>query len=185
MNIKLTLGVAIVALTFSHAALADGETPTDNTNVPTTGKIHFSGELVASTCGLKPGQDPIEVEFGQIPVGSLTPDTHVALTEKNIELQGCDTTTLKHATVTYTPAQNEEANSSLAAFTTGDAYGAGIGLLAHDGKAVTWGEATSATNLVDGDNSIPFKAYVQRVAKDITPTPGQFESTINFQIDYN
>jgi len=185
MNIKLKLGALIVAATFAQTAWAADDNPTNKTNTPTTGKIHFTGELVASTCGLKPGQDPIEVEFGQIPVGTLTPDTRVGLTEKNIELQGCDTTTLKHATVTYTPAQNEEANPALAAFTTGDASGAGIGLIAHDGKSVTWGDATSATNLVDGDNSIPFKAFVQRIAKDVTPTPGQFESTINFQIDYN
>lgn len=103
---------------------------------------------------------------------------------KNIELQGCDTTVAKTATVTYMPNTIDPANAKLAAFTAGTASGAGIGLKDNGNQDVVWGTASAKVNLVDGETKIPFVAYVQAESATAEVVPGAFQSAINFQIDY-
>ncbi|PMC21662.1 fimbrial protein, partial [Klebsiella aerogenes] len=35
------------------------------------GKIHFTGSLVNSACGLAPESSPVQVNFGEIPTSQL------------------------------------------------------------------------------------------------------------------
>jgi len=161
---------------FSSFAAYDG--------TPTQGEIQLKGELVNSACGLSPNSSPVQVDFGQIPVSALANGQRAGNVQQNIELQDCDTTVAKTATVTYTPTSVNPNDSSLAAFTSGSADGAGIGLRDSANADVVWGKKMAQVNLVDGTNKIPFVAYLKADNASSTVTPGAFQSTINFQVDY-
>jgi len=151
---------------------------------PTNGKIQFSGTLVNSACGLAPESSPVQVNFGEIPTSQLKDNQHAGTKHAKIMLQGCDTTVAKTATVTYTPATIDPDNAALAAFTSGTAHGAGIGMIDSGNQDVKWGEAASQVNIANGKTDIDFVAYLQANNASDTVTPGDFESTVNFQIDY-
>lgn len=106
---------------------------------PTNGKIHFTGSLVNSACGLAPESSPVQVNFGEIPTSQLKDNQRAGVKHAKIVLQGCDTTVAKTATVTYTPATIDSDNNALAAFTSGTAKGAGIGMV--DSGNQTWNGA--------------------------------------------
>ena len=89
--------------------------------------------------------------------------------------------------VSYTPTSVSPADATLAAFTSGTASNAGIGLKDSASQDVVWGQGTTAVQLVNGTNTIPFVAYVKADSADQTANPvtaGSFQSTINFQIAY-
>lgn len=104
--------------------------------------------------------------------------------KKDIELQDCDTTVAKTATVSYTPSVVNATNKDLASFVSGSASGAGIGLMDAGSKSVKWNTATTPVQLVNGVSKIPFVAYVQAESAEATVTPGEFQAVINFQVDY-
>lgn len=151
---------------------------------PTNGKIQFSGTLVNSACGLAPESSPVQVNFGEIPTSQLKDNQRAGTRHAKIILQGCDTTVAKTATVTYTPATIDPDNAALAAFTSGTAQGAGIGMVDSGNQDVKWGQAASPVNITDGETDIDFVAYLQANNASAAVTPGDFESTVNFQIDY-
>lgn len=178
---KVAMAVALTAVLGSMSALAEEEkAPVADT----AGVIEIQGELVNSACGLAPSSSPVMVDFSQVPVSQLK-DGGQAVQTKNIELQYCDVTVAKTATVTYTPTTVNPKDSSLAAFTSGSATGAGIGLKDNASQDVVWGAKTTPVTLVNGKNSIPFVA-VLRAEKDSAAevTAGAFQSTINFTIAY-
>ncbi|HDX8602669.1 TPA: type 1 fimbrial protein [Klebsiella oxytoca] len=175
---KVAMAVALTAALGSMSALA-----ADTTN----GVIELQGELVNTACGLAPSSSPVTVDFGQVPV-SLLQGGGQATEAKSIELQYCDTTIASSAIVSYTPTSVNPNDPTLAAFTSGTASGAGIGLKDSASQTVTWGAQTTPVTLVDGTNTIPFVAFLKAEAaasgSTTTVTAGAFQSTINFTIDY-
>lgn len=171
---KIAMAAAFTAALGSVSVFAD----------TTTGQIEFQGELVNTACGLAPGSSPVSVDFGQIPVSALANGAHAGNVHQNIELQHCDTTVAQTAEVTYTPTSVNPTDASLAAFTSGTASGAGIGLRDSASQDVVWGTATTPVQLVDGANAIPFVAYVKAESTSATVTAGSFQSTVNFEIAY-
>lgn len=170
---KVAMAVALTAALGSMSALADS----------TTGQIELQGELVNTACGLAPSSSPVTVDFGQVPV-SLLQGGGQATETKNIELQYCDTTIATSAIVSYNPTTVNPNDNTLAAFTSGTASGAGIGLKDSASQTVAWGNPTTPVTLVDGTNTIPFVAFLKAEAGATTVTAGAFQSTINFTIDY-
>ncbi|MBP6123380.1 MULTISPECIES: fimbrial protein [Providencia] len=175
---KFIVGTVFASAFASFAAMAA------YTGTPTNGTIEISGELVNSACGLSEESSPVKVNFYQIPVSNLKNGERAGNVKKNIELQGCDTTVAQTATVTYTPSTVNPSDASLAAFTSGTASGAGIGLRDNGNKDVVWGQASTAVNLTNGKTTIPFVAYLKSDNPSNAVTPGSFDSTINFQVDY-
>lgn len=171
---KVAMAVAFTAALGSMSVLAD----------TTNGKIEFQGELVNTACGLAPNSSPVSVNFGQIPVSALANGARAGNVQKNIELQDCDTTVAKTAVVTYSPTSINPTDTSLAAFTSGTASGAGIGLRDSASQEVVWGTATTPVQLVNGTNTIPFVAYLKAESATATVSAGTFQSTVNFEIAY-
>ncbi|WP_075181465.1 fimbrial protein [Pantoea sp. 1.19] len=182
----------VIAMVFSAAMGSASVFAADTTS----GQIKFEGELVNTACGLSANSSPVSVNFYQVPVSALKNGARAASVQKNIELQYCDTTVAQSAVVTYNPTSQNSVDNSLAAFTSGTASGAGIGLLDSANQEVQWGQATAAVRLKDGTNAIPFVAFL-RAEKTTTSsegsdpvvsysnvTAGSFQSTINFEIAY-
>ncbi|MBK4715099.1 MULTISPECIES: fimbrial protein [Tenebrionibacter/Tenebrionicola group] len=173
---KVAMAVALTAALGSVSALAAGDT--------TTGEIQLQGELVTTPCGLAPESSPVTVDFGQLPIHALADNARAGNVQKNIVLQYCDPTVASSAVVTYTPTSIDPANDALAAFTSGTATGAGIGLRDSGNQDVVWGQETTPVQIVKDQTTIPFVAYVQADSASATPTAGTFQSTINFSIAY-
>ncbi|CBG90209.1 fimbrial protein [Citrobacter rodentium] len=171
---KVALTVAFTAALSSASVFA----------ATTNGQIEFQGELVNTACGLAPNSSPVIVDFGQIPVSALANGARAGNVHQNIELQHCDTTVAASAEVTYNPTSLNPTDNTLAAFTSGTASGAGIGLRDSASQDVVWGQATTAVQLVDGTNTIPFVAYVKAESASATVAAGSFQSTVNFEIAY-
>lgn len=171
---KVVIAAAFTAVLGSASVLAD----------TTNGQIEFQGELVNTACGLSTNSSPVSVDFGQVPVSALTQGGRAGSTTKNIELQHCDTTVATSAVVSYNPTSPNPKDNTLAAFTSGSASGAGIGLRDSANQDVVWGQGTAAVRLVNGTTTIPFVAYLKADNKEKTVTAGAFQSTINFQIAY-
>lgn len=174
---KVAMAVALTAALGSVSVMAADDLGTTN------GQIELQGSLVTTPCGLAPNSSPVRVDFGEIPLHQVT-GTNRATETANIELQYCDPTIAATALVTYTPTSVDPNNAALAAFTSGTAKGAGIGLVDSGNQDVKWGEATTAVQLVEGTNKIPFVAFVQADSDTVAPTAGDFQSTINFSISY-
>lgn len=175
---KFLMAAGVASLTFVSTAFAA------YTGSPTTGEIQFQGSLVNAACGLAPNSSPLTVDFGEITTSSLKDSAHAGNIQKNIELQGCDTTVAKTATVTYNPNTINPNDATLAAFTSGTANGAGIGMTDNGNKNVVWGQASTPVQLVNGATKIPFVAYLKADSASGPVSPGAFQSSINFQIDY-
>ena len=179
MKLNKIVVAAVLASGFASFAATAAYTGT-----PTNGKIEFTGELVNSACGLSEESSPVKVNFFQIPVTNLKNGERAGNVKKDIVLQGCDTTVAQTATVTYTPSTVNPNDPTLAAFTSGTASGAGIGLRDNASQDVVWGTPTASINLTNGQTMIPFVAYLKADNASSAVTPGSFDSTINFQIDY-
>lgn len=186
-NFLQVTGIAALMVVSGYTLADDPVTDPVNPKyegTPTNGQILLTGELVNAACGLAPNSSPVQVDFGQITTASLKDGKHAGNVQKSIELQGCDTTVAKTATVTYTPNTLVPDNKKLAAFTSGTASGAGIGLKDNGSQDVEWGKASTPVNLVNGETKIPFVAYIQASNASAVVVPGAFQSAINFQIDY-
>lgn len=179
----MKLNKFIVGALFA-SGLASFATMAAYTGDPTNGRIVFEGELVNAACGLSEESSPVKVNFYQIPVSHLQNGERAGTVSKEIILQGCDTTVAQTATVTYTPSTVNPRDRSLAAFTSGTASGAGIGLKDNGNQDVVWGRASTAVNLTNGRSAIPFIAYLKSDNASNAVTPGSFNSTINFEINY-
>ncbi|MTD28827.1 fimbrial protein [Erwinia sorbitola] len=178
---SVLIAAALVSATMMPTAVIAADPPVEVIS-PTNGEIQFKGELVNSACGLAPSSTPVMVDFGQITTSRLKNKQHVGNVQKNIELQHCDITVAKTATVTYTPNTVDAKDATLAAFTSGTASGAGIGLTSAN-QPVIWGQASTPVSLTEGSSNISFVAYVKENG-DTKVNPGTFQSSINFRIDY-
>lgn len=179
---KIALAAALV-FGINSVATAENETPAPKVS-STKGEIQLKGEIVNSACGLAASSSPVIVDFSEIPTSALANQQKAGNIKKDIELQDCDTTVAKTATVSYTPSVVNAVNKDLASFVSGNASGAGIGLMDAGSKAVKWNTATTPVQLINGVSKIPFVAYVQAESADAKVTPGEFQTVINFQVDY-
>ncbi|EMH4163957.1 type 1 fimbrial protein [Pluralibacter gergoviae] len=180
MNKIAAACLAIAGITFVAANANAEDTSTPSTPTPNTGKIEFTGSLVNSACGLAPESSPVKINFGEIPTAQLKDNQRAGSQHAQIVLQGCDAVVAKTARVTYTPATID---GNLAAIVSDTAKGAGIGLVDSGDQDVKWGEKTSPVKIIEGNTNIDFVAYLQADGSQEV-TPGAFQSTINFQIDY-
>ncbi|QHP77117.1 type 1 fimbrial protein [Proteus vulgaris] len=176
---KLSKIALAAALVFGINSVATAETPAPKVGA-TKGEIQLKGEIVNSACGLAASSSPVIVDFSEIPTSALANMQKAGNVKKDIELQDCDTTVAKTATVSYTPSVVNATNKDLASFVSGS----GIGLMDAGSKSVKWNTATTPVQLVNGVSKIPFVAYVQAESADATVTPGEFQAVINFQVDY-
>lgn len=180
---KLSKIALAAALVFGINSVATAETSTPKIGA-TKGEIQLKGEIVNSACGLAASSSPVIVDFSEIPTSALANMQKAGNVKKDIELQDCDTTVAKTATVSYTPSVVNATNKDLASFVSGSASGAGIGLMDAGSKSVKWNTATTPVQLINGVSKIPFVAYVQAESADAAVTPGEFQAVINFQVDY-
>ncbi|EKE6106986.1 type 1 fimbrial protein [Vibrio cholerae] len=144
----------------------------------------ITAEVVGQPCSLRPGDEIIPVDFGNINNKDLLRDGRTPSRSFQLHLDECDPSIADSVSVTFSGVASEE--SALLALSAGSqAKGIAIGL-EQGGQALPINQPSRAFTLAEGSNVLDFAAYVQLLPSAQTGvTPGNFNATANFTLDYD
>lgn len=148
--------------------------------------LHLYGALVAEPCVIPAGEEEIQLNFGGVVDKYLYQNTRTPGYEFSIHLVDCDLTLGGAVKMTFVGAENSTL-PGLLAVSSGSAKGIAIGLETADAKTVKLNQASDKFPLREGDNFIPFKAYIQgepQALSSKTIEHGTFNATATFSLEY-
>ncbi|MCG3100564.1 fimbrial protein [Enterobacter sp. DRP3] len=148
------------------------------------GSVAFTGSIIDAPCSITSDTANQTVDLGEVANSALKAGQTSTPKTFNIQLEQCDTATLKSVQALFTGNTDTNDNNLLAL--SGSAKGAGIAiedgsqqLVKFDGKT-----ASSKLALQPGTNTMVFTAYVKSDgASEVVP--GDFTSVTNFSLQYN
>ncbi|HFG1557460.1 TPA: fimbrial protein [Vibrio cholerae] len=144
----------------------------------------ITAEVVGQPCSLRPGDEIIPVDFGNINNKDLLRDGRTPSRSFQLHLDECDPSIADSVSVTFSGAASEE-STLLALSADSQAKGIAIGL-EQGGQALSINKPSRAFTLAQGSNVLDFAAYVQLLPSAQTGvTPGNFNATANFTLDYD
>ncbi|WP_421167001.1 fimbrial protein [Aeromonas dhakensis] len=147
--------------------------------------LTITAEVVSQPCSLRPGDETIQVDFGGIVNKVLLRDGRTPGKLFQLHLEECDQAIANSVKVTFAGQGASENNSLLALAGDSAAKGIAIGL-EQGGQALPLNQASRALALASGSNVLDFTAYVQLLPSGQTSlTPGAFNATANFTLDYD
>lgn len=161
-----------------------------------TGTVKFSGAIITAPCSIAPGDENQNIPLGKISNVTLENGGMSPAQPFNIKLVGCtlnakykdsageEKTYNNTVGITFTASDwtNGSQRTGLIQI-TGEGQGAGIKLMTDSGTQVKLNDET-VRNFVTGDNTFRFQAALQGVTGTAV-TPGKFEATTNFVLNYN
>lgn len=163
-----------------------------------SGKVTFTGSIIDAPCSIDPESSNQEVNLGQVAKSQL--DQNGTSTPQNFEilLKNCTLTettvddpqnpddptrvgTAPSVTVTFggSPALPDD-NTWFGI--TGTATGAGVVITDGASNKIPVGGTTAARELIEGDNTLGFSAYLQGLGGNIET--GDFQSIADFTLAY-
>lgn len=172
----------LVAASLLMAGMANAATTTVN-----GGTVHFKGEVVNAACAVDAGSVDQTVQLGQVKTATLSEAGKTSpAVGFNIQLNDCDTTVATKAAIAFSGVTVGADNPTALALENSAAGGAtnvGIQVLDSAGKALAFDGASfsTAANLIDGTNILPFQA--RYVATGVA-TPGIANGNANFKVQY-
>ncbi|PAS31819.1 fimbrial protein [Vibrio cholerae] len=144
----------------------------------------ITAEVVGQPCSLRPGDEIIPVDFGNINNKELLRDGRTPSRSFQLHLDECDPSIADSVSVTFSGVASEE-RALLALSADSQAKGIAIGL-EQGGQALPINQSSRAFTLAEGGNVLDFAAYVQLLPSAQTGvTPGAFNATANFTLDYD
>lgn len=150
-----------------------------------SGTVTFTGSIIDAPCSITPETVDQTVPLGQISKAALAANNNTGQsTPKNfqIDLENCDTTTLKTVTTTFTGAGSAY-NPELLGM-TGTAQGASIVITDGGNERIKLGEPTKPQIIQDGNNTLLFSAYLLGGGASATVVPGEFTGVADFTLAY-
>lgn len=167
------------------------------------GNITFHGYIVDAACSIGADSESQTVELGQVSIKQLE-DKGVSRPQVfSIDLENCrmnETTEEvegKDPVVTYTPpsvtvnfggsaALNADGTSDPEKFgIMGTATGAGVVITDASGAIIPVGGTSEARELIEGNNTLGFAAYLQGLNSNKAITAGEFTSIVDFTLSYD
>ncbi|UCB32301.1 type 1 fimbrial protein [Duffyella gerundensis] len=150
------------------------------------GTVRFLGTVVNGACAVDAGDVDKVVQMGQVRVADFngTAGTPAKLRQDvDIKLLDCDTSVAQTAAVIFKGTGSPGYNGILSAgFGAGAATGVGIQLFDTTGEPLLLNTRSTATQLIDGTNTLHFRAGYISVSD--TVTPGNADATATFDITY-
>lgn len=144
----------------------------------------ITAEVVGQPCSLRPGDEIIPVDFGNINNKDLLHDGKTPSRSFQLHLDECDPSIADSVSVTFSGVASEE-RALLALSADSQAKGIAIGL-EQGGQALPINQPSRALTITQGSNVLDFAAYVQVLPSAQTGvTPGNFNATANFTLDYD
>ncbi|OSN04692.1 fimbrial protein [Lonsdalea iberica] len=177
---KLSNIAVAMAITVSSFSVMNVQA-TDSNN----GTVTFKGEILDTPCSVSQEDLAQTIEFGEISKTELEGGGTSVVKPFDITLKDCSIETSTTAKVVFSGSTADGTENKLLAL-HGSAGGAGIAVL-YSGEKVSFDGSTAAVSdykLVEGDNTLSFTSYVQKLPTDKDVTTGDFESTANFVISY-
>ncbi|MDQ0073523.1 major type 1 subunit fimbrin (pilin) [Variovorax boronicumulans] len=157
------------------------------------GTINFTGEITTQACSVSPSSQNLIVPLGKVSTNVFggIPATIGAMSTPakfTIDLLGCDTTTIKNASVSFSGTSDLDNNTKLRLANAGQ-----VGVASASGVAIEIGDSTGAKIdlntgksgdyiLGQGDNSLKFQAAY--IATKNVVTPGPANAAAQFTIAY-
>ncbi|ATM76884.1 MULTISPECIES: fimbrial protein [Serratia] len=154
-----------------------------------SGKVNFEGKIIDAPCSIAPESIDQTKSFGQVAnVELVNGGKSTNVVNFDIKLQGCDISSKNKVQVTFAgPNGGATGTTNTLLAITGAAKGASIAMFDGSNQPITLGTATTVQNLIAGNNTLSFTAFLQGHAgttlTDIVE--GDFTSTTNFTMAYN
>ena len=154
-----------------------------------SGKVKFEGKIIDAPCSIAPESIDQTKSFGQVAnVELVNGGKSTNVVNFDIKLQGCDISSKNKVQVTFAgPNGGATGTTNTLLAITGVAKGASIAMFDGSNQPITLGTATTVQNLIAGNNTLSFTAFLQGHAgttlTDIVE--GDFTSTTNFTMAYN
>ncbi|EJL6271238.1 type 1 fimbrial protein [Vibrio cholerae] len=146
--------------------------------------LTITAEVVDQPCSLRPGDEIIPVDFGNINNKELLRDGRTPSRSFQLHLDECEPSIADSVSVTFSGVASEE-SALLALSADSQAKGIAIGL-EQGGQALPINKPSRALTITKGSNVLDFAAYVQLLPSAQTGvTPGNFNATANFTLDYD
>ena len=192
---KLNKLASVLALGLSMAAISNVYAVDDVANQG-QGKITFTGSIIDAACSISPETSDQEVSLGQIAASQLADNGTSKPVNFEIDLQHCTTnsttsegtdgkdvvtTTAPAVTVTFGGSPAVEGDNTWFGI-TGTASGAGVVITDASSNKIPVGGTTTARELIEGDNTMGFSAYLQGLGDKVTT--GEFTSIADFTLAY-
>lgn len=176
VTMKYAIKTALASMVFLV-----GTTSVVNAAGAGSGTVKFLGTIIEAACSIEPGSVDQDVPFGQVAKSQLEEGGVSQTEEFYIKLTGCDTSTLKTVTSTFTGAASADVPDALGIVGAG-----GVGIMMKDGAGATikLGVPTTAQTLQDGDNTLSFGAYLKGASEAGKVVTGDFSAITNFSLAY-
>lgn len=169
---KMMLAAAMTLSTISMAHAANQG----------AGTVTFKGSIIDAPCSIDPGTIDQTIKLGDIASGQLKNGGKSTPQDILIKLIGCDVTTAKNVTTTFTGNESEAVPGLLAM--KGSARGASIAINDLDGKLLPLSTASKSLKIEDGQATLRFSAHLQGDGASAAITPGEFNSVADFTLAY-
>jgi len=169
---KMMLAAAMTLSTISMAHAANQG----------AGTVTFKGSIIDAPCSIDPGTIDQTIKLGDIASGQLKNGGKSTPQDILIKLIGCDVTTAKNVTTTFTGTESEAVPGLLAM--KGSARGASIAINDLDGKLLPLSTASKSLKIEDGQATLRFSAHLQGDGASAAITPGEFNSVADFTLAY-
>jgi major type 1 subunit fimbrin (pilin) len=158
------------------------------------GDITFTGKVTASACSLK-GFNGIAATSSLMSLANVTPGSfdsaggYAGMQDFTIDLQDCDTTTMKNARVAFSGTPDTVDNEILKnTETNGPAGGVGVAILENDGVTlvdINGGMPSKSQALSTGDTALKFKVAYKANTTTPAVTAGNVKAKTFVDITYN
>ncbi|MGP3139629.1 fimbrial protein [Serratia nevei] len=148
----------------------------------------ISGTIMNHACTLKPGDENIELDFGNVVNKNIYQNQRTDGDVFTLNFEMCDSTISNGVKISFSGLPNQQLPELLALSAGSQAKGIAIGLETLSGEALPINTKGKKIGLVDGDNAISFKAYIKGEPSAIERKeiqPGAFIALASFEFSYD
>ncbi|HGN0343787.1 TPA: fimbrial protein [Proteus mirabilis] len=177
LSIRFILGLFVsIGLTSTAFAIPDN--------------LYFHGILVDEPCTIKPGDETVVLDFGNIPDKNLYAYKRTPSKLFQLRLSECDLSIGKSVKITFKGEENQAmAGEGFLAISPGSqASGIAVGLESENGNALPINKETDKMSLTAGDTILNFYAFIQGEPDAIANKSikrGPFSAIATFYLNYD
>lgn len=180
-------GVVLSGVVFSASAAGEANQG--------SGKVTFTGEVIEAPCSIKPGDEDLKVNLGEVATDVLNSTQQSLAEDFTIHLQDCILTDSKgdvvadKVNVTFTSANVDTTDKSLMTNTLqgniGAAGNVGVRILDSGNNKLALGTAVAVTfpDTSSSYQELTFKARMEKIGTT-TVTPGSVQAQANYILAY-
>lgn len=176
------------------AAMVMGVSSFANAAGSNTGTVAFTGTIEDSPCSIVVGDEHQTVNLGHIGTGSLMGGKNSSMVDFKIGLENCAFTTETTMSTVFSATGNESTanpgNVALMRVGGGEMLGSSLIIGDYKGNPIKLSDASTQALTVDSNNvglatqQLNFKAWVKGDAAATAIDTGEFNSMVNFTINY-